>query len=149
MNVIFIIITKLLPVVVSLAILLTNFTLHYKKCKTFGLKRNKLRILSAWLLLFCFIGGQYMVYVHQHNILQKMGSGYSLNKNQQKPTTTVQEKCYLCDAMHHTAMVIESNVYFTPVFSTDHLYKVGDYDFVSIALVLSAGRAPPVTSISC
>ena len=115
----------------------------------FSLKRNTLRILSAWLLLFCFVGGQYMVYAHQHKVLQKAWDSYNSTQTKHQPTTTLQEKCYMCDAMHHTAMVVDHYVYFHPVSSTEHLFKVGDYDFVSIALILSAGRAPPVTPISC
>ena len=62
--------------------------------------------------------------------------------------TVVQEKCSFCDAMHHTNAVINQVTYFNPNIVTKHFYRVYNYDFVSIALILSAGRAPPVLA-SC
>jgi len=59
--------------------------------------------------------------------------------------TTLSEKCQLCDAMHHNAMALTDHQYFIPNISSDHVYKQGKYDFVSIALILSAGRSPPVS----
>jgi len=114
-----------------------------------GLKKNKFNIFCAWALLICFIAGQYMVYVHQHTIWQKSTSIHSTTKNQPKPVVAVQEKCYMCDAMHHAAITADQLVYFNPVIAVDRVYMVGDYDFVSIALMLSAGRAPPICSCSC
>jgi hypothetical protein len=113
------------------------------------LKKNKYTAFCAWVLLICFVAGQYMVYAHQHNILKKAGITFNVSKNQPRPAITVQEKCYMCDAMHHNAMEITHAVYYSPVVVTSHVYKTGDYNFISIALVLSAGRAPPVTAISC
>jgi hypothetical protein len=110
---------------------------------TEGLKNNKNTALYAWLLLICFIGGQYMVYVHQHNIVKNTGNASSVSKNQPRPPVAVQEKCYMCDAMHHTAMTLSQHSYFNPIVATEHVYTVGDYDFISIALILSSGRAPP------
>ena len=43
-------------------------------------------------------------------------------------------------------MTINHQTYFSPVVVCEHVYKAGDYNFVSIALVLAAGRAPPVVS---
>ena len=114
-----------------------------------GLKKNKYTIFCAWVLLTCFVAGQYMMYVHQHYSLQKTGISTSFSKNQPKPVATVQEKCYMCDAMHHTTMVIGQQVYFNPVIVSCYIYKVGDYNFISIALILSAGRAPPATPYFC
>jgi len=119
------------------------------KIQPAGLKKNKYNIFCAWLLLACFAAGQYMVYVHQHNILQKTGISQNISKNQPKPGLTVQEKCYMCDAMHHTLATLTHQTWFIPTVSSLHVFKVGDYNFVSIALVLSSGRAPPVTAISC
>jgi len=113
------------------------------------LKKNKYTIFRAWILLICFVAGQYMVYMHQHNILRKSAGSISISKNQPKPTTTVQEKCYLCDAMHNTTMVIAHHAYYFPVIVQSRVYKTGDYNFISIALIHSAGRAPPVASFSC
>ncbi|HEY0244825.1 MAG TPA: hypothetical protein VGC01_04625 [Mucilaginibacter sp.] len=113
------------------------------------MKKNKFNIFCAWTLLICFIAGQYMVYVHQHTILQKSASVYRVAKNHPKPAVTMQEKCYMCDAMHHAAITADQLVYFNPILPTAHIYSVGDYDFVSIALLLSAGRAPPVCAYFC
>lgn len=98
------------------------------------------------MLLICFAAGQYMVCVHQHNILKKSHTAFESTKSYPRPVNTVQEKCYLCDVMHHNAMTINHQTYFSPVVVCEHVYKAGDYNFVSIALVLAAGRAPPVVS---
>ncbi|TSJ42981.1 hypothetical protein FO440_01960 [Mucilaginibacter corticis] len=111
------------------------------------MKRNKANIFFSWLLLICFIAGQGMIYAHQHKILA--GDNYktqSTAKNQAR--TIVQEKCSMCDAMHHTNAVINHYTYFSPNIVTKHFYRVYNYAFISIALILSAGRAPPV-SASC
>jgi hypothetical protein len=91
-----------------------------------------------------------MVLVHQHKILKKTSSvAYHISKNQQKPATTVEEKCYMCDAMHHNEMTIAHYVYYSPIIVRGHVYKTGDYSFTSLSLVLAAGRAPPVFTASC
>jgi hypothetical protein len=128
---------------------LNNYFYITQKSRRAGLKKNKFNVFCAWVLLICFAAGQSMIYIHQHNIIQKTGIVKSLSKNQPKPATSVTEKCYMCDVMHHSAMTINQQTYFSPVVVTGHLFKVGDYDFISIALVLSAGRAPPGISYSC
>ena len=109
------------------------------------LKKNKITIFCAWALLLCFVAGQYMVSVHQHLILTKSQVSFTHSKKVPSARHTVQEKCYYCDAMHHNAMTIDHQTYFSPVV-TGHAYRVGDYNFISIALILSAGRAPPVAA---
>ena len=79
-----------------------------------------------------------MVYTHQHWVRYKT---HQTAQNQ----TTVSEKCQICDAMHHTSMTLTDNHYFIPNISSDHIYKQGKYDFVSISLILSAGRSPPAS----
>lgn len=64
-------------------------------------------------------------------------------------TTTLQEKCHLCDAMHHTAMILNHPLNYSPIVVTDHIFKVGDYNFKSISLILAAGRGPPVSYSAC
>ena len=113
------------------------------------MKQNKLNIISSWLFLICFIAGQYAVNIHQHNILKETKSTPGIDKQNPEPTTTLQEKCYLCDAMHHTAMVLNHPSYYHPIVVTDHIFKVGDYNFKSIALILAAGRGPPVSYSAC
>lgn len=104
-------------------------------------KKNRLHIVFAWLLLICFVAGQYMVYSHQHALIKGITKHNHLAEGRQ----TVKEKCLMCDAMHHTDAVAVSNTSFLiPLVTSDHVFKPGDYDFISIALILSAGRAPPV-----
>jgi hypothetical protein len=109
------------------------------------LKRNKTNIFYSWLLLICFIAGQYTVYTHQHKIIAGNTNKAYRNASTQ-PRTIVQEKCALCDAMHHTNALISHYIYHSPNIVTKHFYRVYNYDFISIALVLSAGRAPPVAA---
>ncbi|SDP99596.1 hypothetical protein SAMN05428975_5081 [Mucilaginibacter sp. OK268] len=112
---------------------------------TLKVKKNRLHIIYSWLLLICFIAGQYVVYTHQHLLVKTTGSVYATadHSHQQQ---TVKEKCYLCDAMHHQAAVIDQAFCLVPQVATLHFFKASDYSFVSIALVLAAGRAPPVLS---
>ncbi|WP_214073871.1 hypothetical protein [Mucilaginibacter sp. dw_454] len=123
-----------------------KFAFGYKKHQLI-LKNNKANILYSWVLLICFIAGQYVVYAHQHKIV----AGNTTNSKiaaQYGPRTIVQEKCSLCDAMHHMSAVVSHYTYFSPNIVTKHFYKAYSYNFISIALVLAAGRAPPV-SASC
>jgi hypothetical protein len=105
------------------------------------LKKSKQHIIYSWIVLICFIAGQAMVYSHQHLI--KAASYRTHNAAQAQQTVT--EKCQLCDAMHHNSMVVVNHQYFTPAVAADHFYTRGIYTFVSIALVLSAGRSPPIS----
>ena len=125
----------------SIKLLLLIFAAYFKKVT--DLKVNKYHIIRSWILLICFITGQYMVYAHQHKLIQ--GAEQTHSVKQQQPKQTLTEKCQLCDAMHHNSMVNHSVSYFTPVVITDHFYKKGQYNFVSIALILSAGRSPPLS----
>jgi hypothetical protein len=106
-----------------------------------GLKTNKYHIIFSKILLICFIAGQYMVFAHQHNIVNIPAKNYSYSKS--IPQQTVTDKCSLCDVMHHNAMVINSQVYFNPVAVSFHVFKNVEYGFTSIQLILSSGRAPP------
>jgi hypothetical protein len=102
------------------------------------LSQAKRHIIYTWIVLICFTAGQVMVYAHQH--LVKYNT-HQISQNQ----TTVSEKCQICDAMHHNSMALTDHQYFSPVAFTDHFYKQGKYDFISISLILSAGRSPPVS----
>ena len=82
-----------------------------------------------------------MVYTHQHHASLATYNTHKTSQNQQ----TLTEKCQLCDAMHHNNMVVVSHQYFIPAVSADHFYKQGQYNFVSVALILSAGRSPPLS----
>ncbi|ASU32041.1 hypothetical protein [Mucilaginibacter xinganensis] len=107
--------------------------------KVTDLKVNKYHIIRSWVLLICFITGQYMVYAHQHKLIQ--GSKHTYSHQQSKQTLT--EKCRVCDAMHHNNMAINGQVSFTPVIVADYVYKSPVYSFTSLSLILAGGRAPP------
>ncbi|MDN3581765.1 hypothetical protein [Mucilaginibacter flavus] len=109
------------------------------------MKKNKRNIIYSWLLLFCFVAGQYMVYSHQHHVAKGISKTASLTNNNH-PQQILKEKCDMCDVMHHTFAVIDTPLYATPQLAVTHVFKACDYDFVSMSLVLAAGRAPPVIS---
>lgn len=108
------------------------------------MKKNKLNIIYSWLLLICFIAGQYMVYTHQHQLIKGISKTASVTNNH--PQQTMKEKCDMCDAMHHNFAVIDNPLYAIPQQAVMRVFKPCDYNFVSISLVLAAGRAPPVIS---
>ncbi|MBK0380186.1 hypothetical protein [Mucilaginibacter segetis] len=108
------------------------------------MKKNAYQIICPWILLFCFIAGQYMVYAHQHNIIKNSSSLHDLKSSTQQ---TVKEKCQLCDIMHHSNMdVVTHSGYTITLITSDHTFKSPEYEFTSIALILAAGRAPPLVS---
>ena len=113
------------------------------------MQKKGVHIIYSWLLLVCFITGQYMVAVHQHKLLKQTNSIYSINKHHQKNASAVQEKCYLCDAMHHFSAVLNNTIYYSAITALPHIYKVGDHAFISMSLLLASGRAPPVSSVYC
>jgi hypothetical protein len=110
------------------------------------LKKSKYHIVCSWILLACFVAGQYMIYAHQHNLTANTSPKYNISKNLSRPTVT--EKCALCDAMHHNLMVKGSQAYFEHVKITGYIFKSCEYNFTSISLILSGGRAPPVSVYS-
>lgn len=105
------------------------------------LKRSKRHIIYSWIVLICFVAGQTMVFAHTHLVISSTYNTHKTAQNQQ----TITEKCQLCDAMHHNSMLTSELHYFSPVVVTDHFYKQGKYDFIGIALILSAGRSPPLS----
>jgi hypothetical protein len=92
-------------------------------------------------LLFCFAVGQWAVWSHQHAFLQGSVNSHSQNIPHK---TVISENCQLCDAMHHNAMAVFSIAYFEPITVSKYFYKDARYQFTSIALILSGGRAPPM-----
>lgn len=107
-------------------------------------KKNKLHIIYSWLLLICFTAGQYVVYTHQHLFIKGITkTSYTANDHHQQ---TVKEKCYLCDAMHHQVAIIDNPFHFDAQIAVPYFFKACNYSFVSIGLILAAGRAPPVLS---
>jgi hypothetical protein len=118
--------------------------LKFVKKAVTDLKTSKYHIIHSWILLICFVAGQYMVYAHQHNLTIGASKTYSISKNLSQQT--VKEKCYLCDAMHHNFMVMAAHIYFNPVTIAGHVFKSVPYSFKSIQLILSSGRAPPISN---
>jgi hypothetical protein len=105
------------------------------------LKKNKSHIIGAWLLLVFFTSGQVILFAHQHKV-----SKFEISKSSRPFQQTVTEKCQLCDALHFNTMMVNEH---PPVV---HLLEVSYYDhqavtptFVSLSLILSPGRAPPVS----
>ncbi|MFI5159350.1 MAG: hypothetical protein ACHQF4_10825 [Sphingobacteriales bacterium] len=107
------------------------------------MKKNKSHIFLTWMLMFCFAAGQYMVYSHTHkvNITSNKAAYHSPHT---QPKQTVTENCQLCDAMHHNAMEVFSSAYFAPFTISGYYYKAVKHNFISVALILSAGRSPPI-----
>ena len=106
-------------------------------------KKNKYHIVLTWALLLCFVAGQYMVYSHNH------ADNTSTHKlvayhHETQPKQTITENCQLCDAMHHNTMSIQTTAYVAPVVVNTYFYKAVTHDFISISLILSAGRSPPI-----
>jgi hypothetical protein len=99
------------------------------------MKKGYRHIVCAWMLMLCFVAGQWAVYAHQHRTFA--GSVKHAHG------TVVTEKCQLCDAMHHSSMIQHAGDVFAPIVVINHDYTQDQYDFVSISLILSAGRAPP------
>jgi hypothetical protein len=85
-----------------------------------------------------------MVYSHQHNTNPASVKTHSLSKDIRQQT--IKEKCYLCDVMNHNTMVINTQVHLSPVTVACHFFKSVPYNFTSIQLILSGGRAPPIST---
>jgi hypothetical protein len=104
-------------------------------------KKSKQRIFLSWMLLTFFAAGQFIVYSHHHH-----NSGPAVTKAAQRSShQTVSEKCQLCDAMNANHMMLNSNVYSSAPLLSYHLFTAGRYSFVSISLILSSDRGPPVS----
>lgn len=104
--------------------------------------KSRLRhIAYAWVVLICFAAGQITAFSHQHTTSAKPAA--SVSAKNAIPTPTVKEKCYVCDAMHHTHMVIFSNHFPSVKVSVVDTRYTFVYHYQGIALILSAGRSPP------
>jgi hypothetical protein len=84
-----------------------------------------------------------MVYAHQHYI-NKNAHSVVCHSTKSSSQSTISEKCPLCDSMHHISMEMANNINYHNVDSADFIFKTFEYDFTSIALILSTGRAPPI-----
>jgi hypothetical protein len=83
-----------------------------------------------------------MIYAHSHNVFSTTGRVYAFSKS--LPHQTVQEKCYLCDVMHHNNMVISGHVFFNDMAASAYLYRIFHYNFNGARTAHSSSRAPPV-----
>ncbi|MGY4538834.1 hypothetical protein ACVW0P_003257 [Mucilaginibacter sp. UYNi724] len=109
------------------------------------MKKSTYHIFCAWALMLCFITGQYMVFAHQHNIIKTLHAKNCTDCHNTSKQD-IKEKCQLCDSMHHTYMELPGNNQYASFTPSNHTFITFEYDFKSIALVLSQGRAPPVVS---
>jgi hypothetical protein len=107
------------------------------------LKKGKFHIFYAWLLLIFFVAGQVAVYGHHHKL--NRATSRLIRHQTSSSQQTVTEKCQLCDAMHHNTMVVNGHYYIAPIVVNQYNYKTVTYSFVSISLILSSGRAPPIS----
>ena len=105
------------------------------------MKQSKAYIFGAWLLLVFFTSGQVILFAHQHKA-DKSQLAHRHHPNHQ----TVTEKCQLCDALHFNTMMTHEHTLVVHLLAVSHYdYKAVTYTFVSLSLVLSPGRAPPVS----
>ncbi|MES2267761.1 MAG: hypothetical protein V4520_13445 [Bacteroidota bacterium] len=86
-----------------------------------------------------------MVFAHQHNIIKTIHAK-NCDDCHNSSKQEFKEKCQLCDSMHHTYMELPGNSQYALFTPANHTYVTFEYDFTSIALILSQGRAPPVVS---
>lgn len=119
------------------------FFLYFCLHSALLMPKNKYHMILARILLLCFCAGQFMVYAHRHN-----NEGSAVNKSayhnaKAQHGQTVTENCRLCDAMHHNVIAINSQTYFAPLLVSSYCYKSTLHSFISISLILSAGRSPP------
>ncbi|OOQ61276.1 hypothetical protein [Mucilaginibacter pedocola] len=111
------------------------------------MKKNIYHIVCAWALLLSFVTGQYMVYAHQHNQVKNIHASVKNHDCQKAAHTIVKEKCEVCDSMHHAAMDVTGEVAYMHTLVTTEAHFISPvYNFTSIALILAAGRAPPLAS---
>ena len=96
-------------------------------------------MIYSRLLLIIFIAGQVMLYGHQHE------SNGSHSKAHSASQQTVSEKCQLCDAIYFNHSVINQQVHVMPVLKDAPVYIHLAYRFISLVIVRSAGRSPPVS----
>jgi hypothetical protein len=107
---------------------------------TVHLRKSKYHLVCSWLLLILFIGGQVSVYSHRHNLKAPVNKAQHSSARQ-----TLTDKCRLCDAMHHTNMVLNQPVYGQQPSVSNFILIARTYNFVSLSLILAPGRAPPVS----
>ena len=104
------------------------------------LKERKNHIICSWLLLLIFMAGQVVLYSHHHG-----AESLVVKVQHQVSCKTASEKCGLCDAMRFNSMEINQTVSSNYLLAFDFFFIVNTTDFVSILLISSAGRSPPLS----
>jgi hypothetical protein len=104
------------------------------------LKESKNHIICSWLLLLFFVAGQVVLYSHHHEAESTVAKVHN-----QISGKTVSEKCGLCDAMRFNSMEINQSVSFNHVLAFNYFFLVKTNDFLSISIISSAGRSPPLS----
>ncbi|PAW92505.1 hypothetical protein CKK33_02930 [Mucilaginibacter sp. MD40] len=107
------------------------------------MKKHTYHIICAWALLFCFIAGQYMVYAHQHHVNKQSHMEADAGGKHHSSSQVLKEKCEICDSMHHSFMELVKPQFAFYNANAGQAYLLQLYQFESIGLILSSGRAPP------
>jgi len=107
-------------------------------------KKSKQRIFLSWLLLTFFAAGQVIIYSHQHHTHAAPLTKTSHHSSRQ----TISDTCPLCDAMHFNHMALTPQVCAQADLVSHSFFAAHCYAFVSISLILSGGRAPPISNFS-
>ncbi|MCD8741520.1 hypothetical protein LT679_12970 [Mucilaginibacter roseus] len=109
------------------------------------MKKKRYTLIAAWLMLFCFIAGQVIVYSHQHHILKGIHNHADAKT---KGLTQVSEKCQICDSMHHTDMELQQHYAAINLQAALFTHSSVNIYFKSFGLILADGLSPPVFIIS-
>ncbi|MGP8216386.1 MAG: hypothetical protein ACLQQ4_12525 [Bacteroidia bacterium] len=107
-------------------------------------KKIKQRIFLSWLLLTFFVAGQVVVYSHHHHTHAAPLTQTSHSSSGQ----TISDTCPLCDAMNYNHMEITPQVCAQAAPLSYARFTSRSYSFISISLILSCGRAPPISNFS-
>lgn len=105
------------------------------------MNKHKAHILSSWLLLFLFTVGQIVVYAHQHHSTYKT---ITVSSHHSDTDQSVQEKCSLCDQMHHAPIYhVQTPDYAILLTSVIRIYIPVQHHHKANALVHADGLSPP------
>jgi hypothetical protein len=107
-------------------------------------KKSIQRIFLSWLLLTIFATGQVIVYSHHHHTHAVPLTNTSDHSSGQ----TISDICPLCDAMHFNYMELTPQMCAQAAQLSYGHFTARCYDFISISLILSGGRAPPISNFS-
>jgi len=118
---------------------LINFALCLRTL-FFDLKERKNHIICSWVLLLFFVAGQVILYSHHHG-----PESVIVKAEHQISGKTISEKCGLCDAMRFNSMEINQDVASNHLLAIDFFFIVKTTDFVSLSLISTAGRSPPLS----